>query len=49
MTRNVKFDGGYEGNSMSNRAIRAYEEGLLPASKIKEVPTKLIRGFSFTE
>jgi hypothetical protein len=38
-------DGGYDGYSMSNRAVQAYEDGLVPASKIREVPTPLIQEF----
>ena len=36
---------GYSGFSMSNNAVQAYESGLLPASKIKKVPTNLIELF----
>lgn len=36
---------GYDGYSMSNNAVAAYDEGLLPASKIKQVPTALIEQF----
>ncbi len=38
-------DSGYNGYSMSNRAVQAYEDGLVPASKIREVPTPLIQEF----
>lgn len=43
------FDGGYNGYSMSNRAVRAYDRGLLPASKIKQVPNELIREYCSSE
>lgn len=36
---------GYNGYSMSNNAVAAYNDGLLPASKIKQVPTILIERF----
>lgn len=36
-------------HGMSNNAVMAYEDGLLPASKIKEVPTNLIRIFVDSE
>ena len=37
---------GYDYDAgMSNSAVHAYEDGLLPASKIKQVPTKLIRRY----
>lgn len=36
---------GYRGYSMSNNAVSAYSNGLLPASKIKEVPAVLIERF----
>lgn len=36
---------GYNGYSMSNNAVAAYEAGLLPASKIKQVPANLIEQF----
>ena len=41
----IKGIPGYQGYSMSNNAVLAYEEGLLPASKIKGVPPVLIREF----
>ena len=34
---------GYNGYSMSNNAVAAYDDGLLTASKIKEVPASLIK------
>lgn len=37
---------GYCGYSMSNNAIDAYNRGLCPASKIKEIPAKLVRKFA---
>ena len=36
---------GYNGFSMSNNAVAAYDDGLLPASKIKQVPAMLIERF----
>jgi len=36
---------GYNGYSMSNNAVAAYDAGLLPASKIKQVPAILIERF----
>lgn len=36
---------GYNGFSMSNNAVAAYADGLLPASKIKQVPATLIERF----
>jgi len=36
---------GYNGYSMSNNAVAAYDDGLLPASKIKQVPASLIERF----
>ena len=40
---------GYHNYSMSNNAIYAYDRGLLPASKIKGIPAKLIREYIFSE
>lgn len=36
---------GYNGLSMSNNAVAAYDSGLLPASKIKGIPAALIERF----
>ncbi len=36
---------GYSGFSMSNNAIAAYENGLVPASKIKGVPASLVKQY----
>jgi hypothetical protein len=36
---------GYSGYSMSNNAVAAYNDGLLPASKIGKYPTHLIERF----
>lgn len=40
---------GYNGFSMSNNAVVAYNCGLLPASKITAVPVKLIREYCTPE
>jgi len=34
---------GYNGFSMSNNAVTAYEKGYVPASKIKDIPAVLVR------
>lgn len=36
---------GYFGYSMSNNAVAAYDDGLVPASKITGVPAALVREF----
>ena len=36
---------GYNGFSMSNNAVAAYRQGLVPASKIKGVPAALVKEF----
>lgn len=40
---------GYCGYSMSNNAVKAYEDGLVPASKIKGVPAALVQEFCTAE
>ncbi len=40
---------GYKGYSMSLRAVEAYENGLVTASKIKGIPTSLIEEFCYPE
>ena len=36
---------GYNGFSMSNNAVAAYDDGLVPASKIKGVPAALVEAY----
>jgi len=36
---------GYNGFSMSNNAVRAYNNGLVPASKVSGVPSALVKEY----
>jgi len=38
---------GYSGYSMSNNAVAAYEDGLVPASKIPGIPAALVKSYCY--